>query len=390
MVALAFATPARADDQAPPPPLMVAKSAVIAPDQPDATVPVDAVVPEPDSASAPAPDPAPVRAVAVPGWKLAAKPHAVHHVAPIRVRPATPPAVVSTAAPAVHASRPHHVVKPVRSTKARTQPQWYQVAPAQYRSAREAGGGARPNLVAAAPQQPAAAVAVPRISPLQRVRSICELRLRKCLQFCSRIAAGNAANIERWIGACISSPDPALRLGRLHALLLQRLWTIALDDQKSVSGRQYQHLGTQYQSGAASFGWELAATRSNPARLRPARGFGTPVLQLVTRGHARVLAALATHRARAAKAVERPSRVVREAGPAAAARSASADWLLRALVALLGMTLLALLLAAGSVLPGPGTVRTRLASKGLSSSRIDFGSGRAATPPRGRGISYRD
>jgi hypothetical protein len=50
------------------------------------------------------------------------------------------------------------------------------------------------------------------------------------------------------------------------------------------------------------------------------------------------------------------------------------------------MALLALLLAAGSVLPGVGTVRTRLGSRGLSSSSIDLG----RESPRGRGISYRD
>jgi hypothetical protein len=60
------------------------------------------------------------------------------------------------------------------------------------------------------------------------------------------------------------------------------------------------------------------------------------------------------------------------------------------LVALIGMALLALLLSAGAALPGVGTVRTRLGSRGLSSSRIDLGGERSAAPPRGRGISYRD
>jgi hypothetical protein len=104
-----------------------------------------------------------------------------------------------------------------------------------------------------------------------------------------------------------------------------------------------------------------------------------------------VLAAASTHKSRAATAVESPSPGTREVAPAAQARAgASSDWLLRSLVALVGIAMLALVLAAGSVLPGPGTVRTRLASKGLSSSRIDLGRERAAAPARGRGIPYRD
>src|SRR5262249_7838607 len=74
--------------------------------------------------------------------------------------------------------------------------------------------------------------------------------------------------------------------------------------------------------------------------------------------------------------------------------AASGDWLLRSLVVLVAAAMVALLLAAVSELPPAETavsgMRTRLASKGLSSSRIDLGRERAAAPARGNGVSYRD
>jgi hypothetical protein len=391
MLALALATPARADDQATPPPLMVAKTAVIAPDEPDATVSADAVTPETVSAPAPVPDPAPVRVVATPGWKLAAKPGVVHHAAPVRTQQTTPQPVISTRTPPVRAARTHHAAKHVRSARAPTHTGWYQVTKAQYRQARGDSPGGRPSLAAAAAQQPAVVVAPARPALSQKVRTICELRLRKCLQFCSQIAVDNASKNERWIGACISPSDRDLRLDRLHQLLLQRIWIVALEVSKTASGRQYQHLGTQYQTGAASFGWETVGSHPN-RRLggRPAAAVVTPDVHAVPREHARVLATVVTHRARASKTVERPSRETREAGPAATQSRSSTDWVLPTLVALIGMALLALLLSAGAALPGVGTVRTRLGSRGLSSSRIDLGGERSAAPPRGRGISYRD
>ena len=387
MLALALATPARADDQAPPPPLMVAKSAVVAPDEPDATVPVDVATPETDSAPTPAPEPAPVRVVATPGWKLAAKPRAVHRAAPVRVRPSVPQPVISTRPRPVRAARPHHVVKRVRAARAPTRAGWYQVTPAQYRDARADSRGSPPNLPASTAAKPSVAAAPPRPARPQKVRTICELGLRECLQFCSWIAADNASQNERWIGACISSPDPASRLDRLHELFLRRLWTVALQDRRAVSERQYQHFGAQYQTGSASFGWQLLTTESNSgARVRQARPDATPLAFVAQPGHARALAAVATHRARAATTVEPPSREARGgAGPAVQAH-ASGDRLFPSTVALIGMALLALLLAAGLALPGAGTVRTRLGSRGLSSSSIDLG----REAPRRRGISYRD
>jgi hypothetical protein len=61
---------------------------------------------------------------------------------------------------------------------------------------------------------------------------------------------------------------------------------------------------------------------------------------------------------------------------------------------LIAIAMLALVIAAGSELPATGPaltgMRTRLASKGLSSSRIDLGRESPSTPPRDGGIAYRD
>jgi hypothetical protein len=388
MLALALATPARADEQAPPPPLMLASTAVIPPDEPEMAVPVAAPAPAPESAPAPAPDPAPVRVVAAPGWKLAAKARVVHHSAPVRVQQSIPRPVISTPSRPVHAARPHHAAKRVRAARTPTRTGWYQVTPAQYRGTWADSPGGHQSLGAPVTSRPAVDRVLPRPARPQKVRTICELRLRKCLQFCSWIATDNASQNERWIGACISTPDPGSRLDRLHELLLQRLWNVALEDRQTLSERQYQHAGTQYQTAAPSFGWQLAAARSTPGaseRRRAARPVATPLLRAAPRRHALVLAASITHRNRAPKSVQRPSREAREAGPAARA-SASSDWLVPSLAALIGAVLLALLLSAGTVLPGVGTVRTRLRSRGLTSSSIDLG----REAPRGRGISYRD
>ena len=75
MLGLAFATPARADDQSPPPPLMLGKSALIAPDEPDAIAIVDTGTSDTASSTASAAEPLPAKAIAADGWELAAKPH---------------------------------------------------------------------------------------------------------------------------------------------------------------------------------------------------------------------------------------------------------------------------------------------------------------------------
>ncbi len=390
MLALALATPARADDQSPPAPLMLAKTAVIAPDEPDATMPSDANAPEPDSAPATDPDPAPARVLAVKGWELAAKQHVVHRRASIRMHAAVPSPVVSTHARPVHAARPHRAAGRAHSAAAAAKPRWYQLARVQYRDTPADSLSGRPDLASWTTHRPAHRFAAPRPAPAQRMRTICELRLRKCLQFCSRIAIDNVAQNERWIGACISSRDRASRLDRVHELLLRRLWSLALDDRMTASGQQYQSYRTQYQSAAAAFGWEAAGAQADRrTHARQPHAVTTRVASASPRPRARVLATVATHPARVAKSVGSPSRGRRSVEPAAQSRAAD-DWLLRSLVALIGLATLALLLSAGSALPAVGTVKTRLASKGLSAGRIDLGRKSAAAPPRGSGISYRD
>jgi hypothetical protein len=401
MLALAYAAPAHADDQAPPPPLMVAKTAMIAQDEPDATV---SVAPETDSAPAPPPESAPVRVVATPGWKLAAKPRVAQHSARPRahvaVLRAAPVHVISSRPQPVRAIRPHRAVKHARAAAPPAPPRWYQPAPAQYRHADADGNGVAPNPAAATALQPAA----PRGAPAQKVRTICELRLRKCLQICSRIAVDNVSQNERWIGTCISSPDLHSALDKLHELLLQRLWAVALHGRGTPSARQYQCFGTQYQSGTCiaarspaatrTFGWETVGEQTTQsAPVRPAPAVPSRVVQVAVRGRAPVLAAVATHRAPAVNTVVHRPGGTREVSRATEAGD-SGNWLLRTLIALVAAAMLALLLAAVSEVPVAGTavsgMRTRLASKGLSASRIELGRERVAAPPRGRGIPYRD
>jgi hypothetical protein len=406
MVALAFATPAHADDQTAPPPLMVAHTAVIAPDEPDATVPSDAGAAQIESAApAPAPDPAPVRVVAVSGWQLAAKAHVVHRpapvAAPVRTVSTAPRLVISASPRPVHATQSHAQAKRSRPAAARSQARWYQVSPLQYRHVRADLHAGRTQIAAAAPAKPALAIPAPSPVKPQKARAICELRLRKCLQICSWNAMHNGSQNERWIGACISSYDPVPKLDRLHELLLQRLWSIALDARNNASGRQYQCLGAQYQSGtcnAARSSRPTPVIRMQPQRYAPVISVAVAPRTLASvtlrqpHGAATVAATRGTRAA--TKTVAPRPRAAREAAPApAGGTGSSADWLLRTLVALIGVAMLALLLAASSQLPAAGTavagMRTRLGSKGLSSARIDLGRERVA-PPRGRGISYRD
>ncbi len=410
MVALAFATPARADDQTAPPPLMVAKTAVIAPDEPDATVPEDAVATPIESAPpAPAPDPVPARVVAATGWELAGKAHPVRRPAPVHVHVRTvyraPAPVISAATRPVQTSQPHHAAKRTRPAVARVRTRWYQLSPAQYRHAHADSHSGRPQVAAATPSKPAAGIAVSAPAPPQRARAICELRVQKCLQICSWNAMHNGPQNERWIGACISSYDPGPKLDNVHELLLQRLWSIARNVQEAASGRQYQCFGTQYQRGTCAAARSERPTKNPTERFRsqlhrrpplaPAHVAARSLAQVTRHDPRRAARSVARHGARSAtKSVVRQPRTAREVAPArAGGTSTSTDWLLRSLVALIGVAMLALLLAASSQVPAAGTavsgMRTRLGSKGLSSSRIDLGRERTA-PRRGRGISYRD
>src|SRR5262249_32103789 len=144
-------------------------------------------------------------------------------------------------------------------------------------------------------------------------------------------------------------------------------------------------------------GWVGAqTTRRAPVRAAHDVERRLAVVHVRPRSRAHVLAVVATHRTRAgATVVRRPRRPrrAREVASAAGAR-ASGDWRFRSLVALIGLAMLGLLVAAVSDRRAAGTavtgMRTRLASKGLSGSRIQLGPERAPPPRRGSGISYRD
>ncbi|HEY5660536.1 MAG TPA: hypothetical protein VIR59_07095 [Gaiellaceae bacterium] len=408
MLALALATPAHADDQTAPPPLMIAKTAAIAPDEPDATMPDAAAIAETATPPpAPTPEPAPVRVVAASGWELAAKTPVVHRPAPARTPVPTarvaPAPVISAPARPARAAQPHHPAERPHAAAPRATPRWYQLSPRQYRHAQADRHSSQTQAAAATPAKAALGAPGPAPAQPQKARAICELRLGKCLQICSWNAMHNGSQNERWIGACISSYEPVEKLDKAHELLLQRLWSIALDVRNAASGRQYQCFAPQYQSGTCA-----AARSSHPAaRIRPqmrpqttlASAHAAPLRSLthVTFRHHRLPAAAAVTRAvRSATTVVRRPHVSREVAPAeeAGGAGASADWLLRALVALVAVAMIALLLAASSQLPAAGTavsgMRTRLGSKGLSTSRIDLGRERSASPPRGKGIPYRD
>lgn len=211
---------------------------------------------------------------------------------------------------------------------------------------------------------------------------------------------------------CISSAQPASEVDRVHELLLQRLWSVAREASRSLSAKQYQCLGPQYQSGtcseeppagaASDSGGKRASShdqKRTAAHATTAVRLGT-LLQVGSRGRARVLAAAVTRERRPVKAVVRESprqnrRFTREVAAGRQTSASSSDeWLLRSLIALIGIAMLAFLLAALPELPRAGTavtgVRSRLASKGLSASRIDLGDRGGTAPRRGGGISYRD
>jgi hypothetical protein len=394
VLGLAFATPARAEDQ---PPLMLAKSAVIAPDEPDITIAADTETPPSVDVAPPVPDPVPTKAVAIDGWELAAKPQHRHTSARVHT---TPRPVISTPVRAPHRNRPHHARKAASRPRQTRPAAWYQVKQQQYRQVRAHGLNRSANPVAPSAQAGHVDIVAPRPAELQTQRTICALRAQKCLQLCGVDASYTVSRNERWIRVCIATSYAAPRLDRLHALLLQRLWSVARDTANNASATQYQCLWAQYQS-------EQRKTCHHEVRRQPpeqkAAQIKAPVALRVVhvepRGRVRVLAAVATRERPQVQAAAPPQRQkprgVTVVAPATerGGSASSDDWLLRSLVALIGIAMLALLLTAAVEVPRAGaaftSVRSRLASKGLSSSRIDLGTGRA---PRRRsgGIAYRD
>jgi len=220
--------------------------------------------------------------------------------------------------------------------------------------------------------------------------------VRKCLQFCGPDVRYTASENGRWIRVCNSSSYDPPRLDRLHALLLQRLWSVS---RRSASAQQYQCLAAQYQRNQRQSCRGNVRQVSKPKALVPTRRVKTARVQIEGSSHARILAAAVSRERRHIQAVVRrtapgasaqQSAGVREVAPAPTAESSASsdEWLLRTFLILLGTATLAFLAAAASR-PAAG-VRARLSSKGLSSSRIDLGDDRHARHRHGGGIAYRD
>jgi hypothetical protein len=407
ILALAFATPARADDQSPPPPLMVGKSAMIAPDEPDATVAADTESAETVSDSVPVADSGPTRAVADDGCELAAKPEHLRPAVRARVhlthvQPARR-ALISSRVRPVRSIRPHHAVKTAPHAASRAWSRWYQLAPRQYRHPRAGSRTGRWDPLGVGVQNAPVGSVAPRPTELQTTQNICELRARKCLELCAPDVSYTVSQNTRWIRVCIYSPYTFSGLDRVHALLLQRLWALAADTRRTASATQYQCLSTQYQGGTCVDEPTLGVRV--PRRSAPhAKTAGKPtVSRAVPRGRTRVLAAVATRERRPVKVVlgassppvaAEKSRRAPEVAPSREKPDRSGSgWFLRSLLALIGVAMLAFLLTALAEMPRVDAAfaeaRARLGSKGLSSSRIDLRSSRAPEHRHG-GISYRD
>jgi hypothetical protein len=404
MLGLALATPARADDQSPPPPLMLGKSALVAPDEPDATV-VDTETPSSADVAAPPADPAPVRVVAVRGWELAAKPHHYRAVTRPAETPATPAPVISRRAAVAQPVRAWHVRKTVSHRRSTAPSRWYQVPERQYRPTRASGLGGDSNAVAPAAQSGALHLAAPRPAGPRSQRTICELRARKCLQLCDSDASYTVSRNERWIRVCIAAPYAFSGLDRLHAILLQRIVSVARIAQRTGLAQQYQCMWAQYQSNQHRTCRESSQEPAlSPPRTsaRVALHAQAPVIHAVADRPGRALAAVVTRERRAGHAVVRAANRAATEGslgtPEVARSSASSsstdDWLLRSLVALVGVAMLAILLALVGEAPRAGAsfagARSRLVSKGLSTSRIDLGDASRSLRRRSGGIAYRD
>jgi hypothetical protein len=423
LLALAFATPAHADDQSPPPVLMLGKSAVIAPDEPDATtVAADAVPPEPASAPAPVVEQSPTRAVATDGWELAAKPHqwrrVVHHVPPAAAPRETPSAVISRPARTVHRVRAHHAVSRASGTAAAAPSRWYQVDEGQYRHARAGSRVSPQNGVSLAVQPGYVPQAGPSRAGPRLAQTVCAFHTERCVQLCPSYAAYKVTQNGRWIGVCNYVPVAMPGLDRLHAKLLERLWLLALNARAGVSAIQYQCLASQYQretcsappqsSGARATAREPVRARAHDQTVSRRHAVAEPegVAAVEGRKVARVLAAVATRESHGAKAVHRsvhrsPVRAAAtkpsgtpEAAPSAGSADSPDDWFLRTLVVLTGAGILAFLLAALSQNWAPATgltgVRSRVRSRGLSASRVVLGEGAGERTRRRGRIAYRD
>jgi hypothetical protein len=412
--AVAFAAPARAEDPSPPPPVMLAKSAVIVPDEPNDTAAVEVTVP---SVAPPATDQVP-RTTASFGWKIAAKARPSRHVAQVRPTLRTvqrsEPAVISTPRAPVTPVRRHHVAKRARTASVSHSPTWYQVARAQYRQVESRARVRAESAVYVAAAEPAQDARVTARNELPTTRSICNVRLPKCLELCAPDDAYNVSWNGHWIATCIGAPPAASALDKFHALLLQRLRTLAVSAGATRSGLQYQCLTAQYQAaacgdsasqpqavgGASAVGWQLARAERGGVAKQPRAVRALPVAASPPRHRRHVLAAVAVARqtetqrvgreavrpAATARRVDRSPEALAPAGPA----GASGDWLLRSVFVLMGLAALLALLVLALEADALAGLRSRLGSRGLSASRIALPSGERRPGDRSTRIRYRD
>lgn len=412
--AVAFAAPANAEDQSPPPPVMLAKSAVIVPDQPDDTAAVEISVP---SVAPPATDQVP-RATASFGWKIAAKLRPSRHVAHVRPTLRTvqrsEPAVISTPRAAITPVRRHHVSKRARTAPVSHSPTWYQVARAQYRQVESRARVRAESTAYVAAAEPAQGARATVRNELRTTRSICNVRLPKCLEVCAPDDAYNVSWNGHWIARCIFVRPAASALDKFHALLLQRLRTLAVSGTATRSGLQYQCLTAQYQAaacgdsasqpqvvgGASAVGWQLARAQRGGVAKQPRPVRALPVAASPGRHRSHVLAASAVARQtdtqRVGRKPLRPAAIARRSdrspealAPASPAR-ASGDWLIRSVFVLMGLAAFLALLVLASEADALAGLRSRLGSRGLSTSRIALPSGERRPGDRSTRIRYRE
>ena len=378
LAALALAAHARAEDLSTPTPLMLGKSAVIPPEDPQALppdeTPVDpsvAVVP-PEAQEIPAKSTRAEQAQSAGSWQ--------------RVIPAE--RSKRQASPRVPR------VAPVAG--------WYQVRQRQYQPAPSHGD---PNERLTAPDDVGGATASAVENGHRSSASISS----GCEESCAGDARYNVSSNAPRIGSCISASPPQSGREHLCVLLLERLRSLLAAGASTRSFAQYQKVGTQYQGGGAV--GSVAATSGVTAGwllFRPEpRGFGVLAAAATRPLAAAPASAVRPARAHTVLAVVRPPQPLADpvptvmprgaAAPATATATAdrSTDWSLRTLLVLLGVASLALTLLAsverGGVVTAASGLGSRLRSRGLGTSGIVLGrEGRRRGDGPSTGIRYRD
>ena len=413
VAALAFASAARAEDQPAPPPLMLGKSATIVPEEEAAEVD-DAVTVPIDVVSSTEED---VDVVEPLEEKEPAKRVQERRARPVRARVVTAreprPPVISVSRTAGRAAPKRGATKPVARKALSAGGGWYQVVPSQYRPDEHK---VRPTLLTYVRSVEERAVvrgvtpprSEPRTAPIN-----CASLEQKCLELCPLDAVYNGSWNGPAIGRCISASKLHVALEKIHQIIAEGLHQASPSAQANAAEPRYQCAGGQYHAGIcadgahvavptgterdAAAGWQLArfmgdatpaGTRAVPNRWHPKRS-GSVLGVAVRRTHAQSAIKV---RAPLARLTGSQSRRGAVAGPlrAATTDTASGDWFLRSLLALMGIAAVGVLLATLSERDGAGravtTLRSRIGSRGLSATRIALGE--RTRPPDG--IHYRE